>query len=354
MMPTDTGPPAPPAPPGDRRRPTMRDVALHAGVSLKTVSRVVNSEPGVSPALAARVRAAVTELGFRPNAGASNLRRSDGRTATVGVLVQDTGNPFSSALQRAVEDVAAPRAVLVLSASHDGDPGRERELAMPLTARRADGLILVPTGGDLGFLEVEVRAGTPDVCIAREPVHLAVDAVVTTNTSGAAEAVRHLIAGGHRRIAFLGDRRALFTARERFRGYTQTLAGAGLAVDPALVVHDLRGADVADAAITALLTGPRPPTALFTAQNLVTLGAVRALRRLGCEYQVAMVGFDDLPLADLLRPGVTVVAQDPPAIGRTAAAVLFGRIACDRTPPTVHVVPTTLIPRGSGEIPPPG
>jgi len=104
--------------------------------------------------------------------------------------------------------------------------------------------------------------------------------------------------------------------------------------------------------VTTLMTRPHPPTALFTAQNLVTIGAIRALRRLGRELDVALVGFDDFPLADLVRPGVTVVAQDPPAIGRTAAAVLFARLAGERAPTAVHVVPTTLIRRGSGEIPP--
>jgi len=343
----------PPTITGEHRRPTMRDVALQAGVSLKTVSRVVNAEPGVSATLTARVRSAIDDLGFRPNAGASALRRADGKTATVGLLLQDVGNPFSSALQRAVEDVAVPRGVMVFSASLDGDPQRERELVQALTARRADGLIIAPTGTDMSYLESELRAGTAVVCVDRIPVNLDVDAVVTTNTSGSAEGVRHLLAGGHRRIAFLGDRRDLFTASERYRGYVQALASAGLAADQGIVVHDLADVGMSDGAVTALLTGPHPPTALFTAQNLVTIGAIRALRRLGLEQQVALVGFDDFPLADLVRPGVTVVAQDPPAIGRKAAAVLFARLAGERAPAAVHVVPTALVRRGSGEIPPP-
>jgi len=343
---------APPSPPGERRRPTMRDVALKAGVSLKTVSRVVNAEPGVSATLAARVRLAIDDLGFRPNAGASALRRADGKTATVGLLLQDVGNPFSSALQRAVEDVAVPRGVMVFSASLDGDPQRERELVQALTGRRADGLIIAPTGTDMSYLESELRAGTAVVCVDRLPVNLQVDAVVTTNTSGSAEGVRHLLAAGHHRIAFLGDRHDMFTASERYRGYVDALASAGIPLDPAVVVHDLTDAAAADSAVTALLVGPRPPTALFTAQNLVTIGAIRALRRLGSEHRIALVGFDDFPLADLLQPGITVVAQDPPAIGRTAAAVLFARLAGDSGQTAVHVVPTTLVRRGSGEIPP--
>jgi LacI family transcriptional regulator len=120
------------------------------------------------------------------------------------------------------------------------------------------------------------------------------------------------------------------------------------------VVHDLHDAPISDGAVSTLLSRPNPPTALFTAQNLVTIGALRALRRCGLEHQVALVGFDDFPLADLLVPGVSVVAQDPTAIGRTAASVLFSRLAGELSPAAVHIVPTTLIRRGSGEIPPPG
>lgn len=337
---------------GDFRRPTMRDVAARAGVSLKTVSRVVNAESGVSPALVERVQRAVAELDFRPNVGASSLRRADGKTATVGLLVEDVANPYSSALQRAVEDVAMPRGVVVFSASLDEDPERERELARAFAARRADGLILVPASDDQSYLEAEVRAGTAVVCVDHACHGVDVDSVVATNRSGSAEGVRHLLAGGHRRIAFLGDRQSIWTAHERYRGYVDALSGAGLDVDPSIVVHDLTDTGVADGAVSTLLTRPNPPTALFTAQNLVTIGALRAMRRLGVEHRVALVGFDDFPLADLVRPGVTVVAQDPTAIGKLAASVLFSRLAGDASPTAVHVVPTTLIRRGSGEIPP--
>lgn len=335
------------------RRPTMRDVAARAGVSLKTVSRVVNAEPGVSPALVERVQRAVAELDFRPNVGASSLRRADGKTATVGLLVEDVANPYSSALQRAVEDVAMPRGVIVYSASLDEDPTREREVARAFAARRADGLILVPASDDQSYLEPEVRAGTAVVCVDRVCRGVDVDSVVTTNRSGSAEGVRHLIAGGHHRIAFLGDRHTVWTAAERFAGYVDALTSAGLPVDDAIVVHDLSDTGMADGAVSTLLTRPNPPTALFTAQNLVTIGALRAMRRMGLERRVALVGFDDFPLADLVTPGVTVVAQDPTAIGKLAASVLFSRLAGDPTPPSVHVVPTTLVRRGSGEIPPP-
>jgi len=244
--------------------------------------------------------------------------------------------------------------VMVFSASLDEDPARERELARAFSTRRADGLLLVPAGPDQSYLASELRAGTAIVCVDRAAGGLLVDSVLTTNATGSAEGVRHLIAGGHRRIGFLSDRLVISTARQRYDGYLDALKIAGLAPDPTLAVHDLGDPAAADRAATMMLAGPRPPTALFTAQNLVTIGALRALRRLGLERSVALVGFDDFPLADLLTPGITVVAQDPTAIGRIAATLLFNRIAGDTSPVATHLVTTTLIRRGSGEIAPPG
>ena len=336
----------------DRRRPTMRDVAARAGVSLKTVSRVVNDEGGVSAELVARVRRAIEELDFRPNVGASSLRRADGKTATVGLLLEDVANPFSSALHRAVEDVALPRGVMVFSASLDEDPHRERELARALSARRVDGLIIAPAGDDQSYLESELRSGMAIVCVDREARNLKVDSVLTTNASGAAEAVRHLASTGHRRIAFLGDHPSIVTAQQRYQGYCDALQTLRIPVDQAIVAHDVGQIDLAERTVTALLVRPDAPTALFTAQNMVTIGAARALRRLGLERSIAMVGFDDFLLADCC-PGLTVVAQDPVAIGRTAATIVFDRIAGDTSPAATHIVPTRLVRRGSGEIPAP-
>jgi len=341
------------SPPGGRR-PTMRDVAERARVSFKTVSRVVNEEGGVSPGLERRVRRAIEELDFRPNVGARILRRADRRTASIGLLLEDIVNPFSAAVQRAVEDAATPRGVVVYSASLDEDPVRERALAKLFFARHVDGLVLAPAGDDQSYLAGELRSGTAIVCVDRQAHNLPVDSVLTTNEIGAAEAVRHLIAAGHRRIAYLGDRPTIATARQRFDGYRAALVAAGLPLDPALVAHDLRDVSAADGAVTGLLGRDDPPSAVFTAQNLVTIGAVRALRRLGREHTVALVGFDDILLADLLSPGITVVAQDVAEIGRIVADRLFARIGGDDRPPEVRLVPTRLIRRGSGEIRPPG
>lgn len=333
-------------------RPTMREVAARAGVSVKTVSRVVNDEPGVSSSLVERVRGAIEALDFRPNAGARSLRRADHRSASIALLLEDVANPYSAAVQRAVENIAVPRGVMVFSASLDEDPARERALVREFGARHTDGLIVAPAGDDQSYLATELRAGTPVVCVDREAHNLAADSVVVTNTLGAAEGVRHLVAAGHRRIAFLGDSFGIVTARQRYAGYEQALAEAGLPLDPGIVRDDVRDSAAADGVITSMLESPDPPTAIFAAQNLITIGAVRALRRLGREFTTALVGFDDFLMADLVSPGVTVVAQDPTAIGRIAAELLFARLDGAAARPGVHLVPTALVRRGSGEIRP--
>jgi LacI family transcriptional regulator len=333
-----------------RPRPTMRDVAALAGVSIKTVSRVINGEPGVSAVKLALVERAITQLDYRRNLSASSLRRADGKTAAIAAVLEDIANPFSASLLRALEDTARSRDTLIFAASVDEDPHRERDLVRAFTMRRADALIVAPTSNDQGYLHSDIRAGTPVVFVDRPPRGLTADAVISDNEAGAARAVHHLAEHGHRRIAYLGDWHTIHTASQRFHGYQQACLELGLRPRPQHAVHDLHSADAAAAAVDALLTTDEPPTALFTSQNLVTIGAVRALQHRGLHNQVAVVGFDDFPLADLLQPRVTVIAQDPAGIGRTAASLVFRRLAGEHWDPTHHIIPVTLIPRGSGEI----
>ncbi|MGI5130922.1 LacI family DNA-binding transcriptional regulator [Pseudonocardia sp. CA-107938] len=338
---------------GDRRRrTTLRDVATEAGVSVKTVSRVVNGEAGVAPAVRAHVAAVVEQLGYRPDVGARTLRRNDRRSASIALLLEDLANPYSAALLRAVEDVARPRGVVVLAASLDEDPVRERALARAFGSRSVDGLVLAPAGDDQSHLVEEITGGTAVVCVDRAPAGIDVDTVVSTDAAGVADGVRHLADHGHTRIAFLGDLATIATARLRHDGYRAGLAGAGLPYDPRLVVRGVRSDEAVQEALTALLALPDPPTALLGAQNLITAGLVRALRRLDLHHRIALVGYDDFLFADLLSPAVTVVAQDPATIGRTAADLLFDRIGGAREAPRTVEVPTRLIVRGSGELPP--
>lgn len=330
----------------------MRDVAALAGVSLKTVSRVINREPGVSSQLVDRVLEAVRLLDYHHNMTASSLRRADQKTASIGLLLEDVANPFSSTLHRAIEEVARQRGTLAFAGSSDEDPAREGELLRAFVARRVDGLIVVPSSrADGGFWSERERLGTPTVCVDRPAAFREVDSVTVDNLDGARLAVRHLVAHGHRRIAFLGDLGTIWTAEQRRLGYLEGLAAEGIPHDAGLVRQDLTSIEAAEHAALALLAQREPPSALFTGQNLVTIGAIHALRRRGLQRHVALVGFDDFLLADMLDPAVTVVAQDPTTLGRTAAELLFARLDGDRDPPRQVVVATTLVPRGSGEIP---
>jgi len=335
---------------GAQRRPTMKDVAGVAGVSLATVSRVLSGSGEVTPDLAARVHSAVGLLGYRRSVMASSLRRADRLTGSLGVVFEDVGNPFFSSVHRGIEEVARERGVLVLTGSSDDDPQRERELADAFVARAVDGLIVVPSAGDQAYLLREREAGVPLVFIDRPPRLIEGDVVLSDNAGGVREGVDHLIAGGHRRIAFLGDRLGIYTARERLRGFCEALAAHALTHSDELVRTELEAPAPAGAALLELLDAPDPPTALLTAQNLVSIGAIAALRERGLQHRIALVGFDDLALGEMLYPSVTVVAQDPAEIGRRAARLLFDRIDGFTGPAREVVLPTELRVRESSRL----
>ena len=339
--------------------PTMRDVAALAGASLKTVSRVINSDPTVGTELAARVRSAARKLDYRPNRIASDLARrrtsaATGKPSTIGLLIQDVSNEFSASIFRAVEDVAEAHGVTVLASNVNDDPGRERALTANLVARRVDGLIIVPVSQDHGYLAREQRSGVPVVFVDRPPLFLRADSVLSDNEAGACRGVSHLVEHGHQRIAFLGEVSRFVPAGLRYNGYTEALRQAGLPCDENLVRRNLWTEQDASDAVSEIMVVPDPPTALFAAHNRLTVGAIRGLRLLGLERSVALVGFDDFGRADLLQPAITVVAQDPGALGRLAAEILFRRIVGEDFPIAEHIVPTRLIVRGSGEVRPAG
>lgn len=334
------------------RRATMKQVAALAGVGTKTVSRVINREPNVSDDTAARVWDAIRALDYQVDMRAGSLRRSDGRTHSLGLLVSSVDNPFAGEVQRGVEDAARPRRVVVLASSLDEDPSREMEVVNDLLGRRVDGIIMDTTSTDLTYLGPTLGRGVPVVFIDRCPVGVNVDCVTSDNRDGAAAATRHLVERGHRRIALLTERSTIQTAAERRRGFLDELGRAGVPTGEATVITGLADAASAERALAGILASDRPPTAVFSTQNMITVGALHALQRLGLQHEIAFVAFDDVPLADLLDPGVTVIKQDPRAIGRTAAERMFRRLDGEQLPLDHVIVPTQLIERGSGEIPP--
>ncbi|MET7641085.1 LacI family DNA-binding transcriptional regulator [Streptomyces sp. NPDC005438] len=336
------------------RRPTLTDVAKRVGVSAKTVSRVLNEDGPVSAATRDRVREAVAELGFQPNLMARNMRVG-ARDSTVGLVVPEIGNPFFGSVAGGVESALGDRGLTLLLGSSDESVTKERALVAAFLARRVSALMVVPaTGGDHRALRKERGSGLPVVFVDRPGAGITADAVVSANLEGARRGVAHLIAGGHRRVAFVGDRPAsLYTRKQRFRGYRQALDEAGLPLDRSLVA-DAHTPDAAGRAVRRLLSGGDPPTAVFTANNFASQGVMEALSEDGVRDRVAMVGFDDMPLADLVRPGLTVIAQDPRQVGVEAARIALARLDGDRAAAATTTVPVRLLPRGSGELPGPG
>ncbi|MGH3383335.1 MAG: LacI family DNA-binding transcriptional regulator [Nocardioidaceae bacterium] len=324
-------------------RPTMVDVARQAHVSLKTVSRVVNEEPGVRPETEQRVRDAIAELGFRRNDGARQLRR--GRTASIGLIVEDLANPFYSALAASCERVARLRRHLLITASAEGSAEREESLAGALLARRVDGLIVVPAAPEHGWLRTELSAGMPVVFVDRPATGVEADTVLADNEGGIRSAVEHLAAHGHRRIGFLGDDPAFWTAQRRRDGFVSAVEALGLpCVDlVAMGPHDV---DELRRRVQRWTSDGSPVTALVTGNNRVTIALLRALRSV--DVTTSLVGFDDFELADLLDPAITVVTQDPAMVGEAAANLLFARIDGDTSAPQQVVLPTQLIVRESG------
>ncbi|MEA5454879.1 LacI family DNA-binding transcriptional regulator [Sinomonas sp. JGH33] len=338
----------------EARRATIRDVAQLAGVGIKTVSRVANDEPNVAPATAERVRKAMAQLRWEPDLGARNLRRSDGRTHTIGLLVGSVTNPFAAQVSRAIEDVAVRRGSAVFTSTLEEDPDRELASIAALMRRRVDGIALMPIAPSQAYLQEEIDRGLAVVCVDREPRGIALDAVRSDSRTAATIATRHLLRRGHRRIALLLDREDLWTAQQRRLGFLDAIRAVGLDTADCPIVPGLRDAESSGMAAARLMKSATPPTALFCGKNLITFGAVRTLQRLGLQHQIAVVGFDDFEFADLLDPGVTVIAQRPSQIGRLAADRLFARIERPGLwVPEVIDVPTDLIERGSGEIPPP-
>lgn len=323
----------------------MKDVASRAGVALKTVSRVVNGEPGVTPETTKRVLGAIEDLGFRRNESARLLRT--GRTATLGLIADNSGEPDQAAMSRGVEEVARDHGFLVFTGSTDSDPVREERLALALCARRVDGLIIAPTVGTHEYLIPEIEAGVAAVFVLRPPDLPSADVVLADEYGGAKAAVAHLIDQGHERIGYLGGDLTGYRSRQLMRGYADALTAAGLPADAAWTT--LAPQRLLDSPVTAVFCGSREHT-------------VRALRALaaaehtptarGRTRRVAVVGFGDFEIADLVSPGLTVVSYDPGEIGRTAADLLMRRVNGEDGPPRRVEIPTKLIVRGSAEFPP--
>ena len=325
-------------------RPGLAEVAAQSGVSIKTASRALSGEGYVAERTRVRVQQAAHELGYRLNGVARELRRGAGASTLVGLLSGDLANPFYSQLAGGLERELRLRGMQLITASTDEDPTLELRLTESLIERRVRALIVASTMLEHQHLVAERRHGIPIVFVDRPPVGVAADAVLLDNVDGGRLAAAHLLAAGHRRVGVIGDLARLSTHRDRVAGFGETMTAAGVhewASDVLEGAHDITAA--AERAVHALLARPEPPTALFTTNNRITTGAVRALWRRA--DPPALIGFDDLDLGDVVD--VSVLTHDPEEMGRQAAHLMLNRLDGDAGPPRWVMLPTRLIARGS-------
>ena len=329
----------------------LLDVANAAGVSLRTASRVLNDDPRVAPVTRQRVQAAMLDLRFEPDAMARSLRA--GTDTTIGFVVESISDPFFAEVIDAVELEMSRHGRSVLVTSTRRDPAWERDVIGRMVQRRVAGLLLCPTGDDHAWLDPRVPRvpgvpGVPVVLVDRPAPGLPADLVEIDDHRAAFGAVAHLIAHGHRRIAYIGDTPAIPTSAARLRGYRDALARHQVEADEELVNCGCPTSQAAAGAVSALLGGSRPPTAILSATTRASLGVVPALHSAG-RTDIGLVSFGDFPMADSLRPAVTVVDHPGHEVGRVAAARLLARLDQPGLPVERIGVPARLIERGSGE-----
>ena len=306
---------------------TIRDVARLSGVSPMTVSRVINDSERVSPETRKRVEDAISELGYVPSRLARGLSRQ--RTGTLAVIVPDVANPFFTAVVRAAEEVARRADYHVILCDTRADLSAERDVIEELIAHRVEGMVIAPVSDrSATHLRRLAEFGVPFVLIDRTIPGVDCDVVLGDSSGGARQLVDHLVSLGHRRIGFIVESDDVSTARDRRRGYEAALTAAGIAFDPALVAQAAPDPSGGSAGMTRLLELEDRPTAVFTVNNLVALGAIEAVRAAGLEVpdDVALMCFDDIEYASRLYPFLTAMEQPAQTFGTLGTQLLLERI----------------------------
>jgi len=330
---------------------TIYHVAERAGVSVATVSRMINGSGYVGTHARERIQAAMDALRFEPNGLARSLTTK--QSELVALLLTDIANPFSAQIARGVQDIAQAAGYIPIICSAD-DAAIELKTVRTLRHKRVDGLMLTPTEGERNAENERVLhelcdRGLAMVCIGRRPVHPHADEVSTDTFGGARLAVAHLAALGHRRIAFIGGRFSRGIAMGRLGGYRQGLDEAGLPAPVQLVREGDLDEESGQREARALLALPQPPTAIFCVNDRTAFGVMAAVTAQGLRapHDISIVGFDDIPLAGLVAPALTTVRQPAQELGRLAATFLLERIAHPDAPHQRSVLSCELVARQS-------
>jgi LacI family transcriptional regulator len=304
----------------------MEDVARRARVSTSTVSHVLNGTRKVSPQTIEAVQQAVRALGYIPNTLARSLARS--RTNTIGVAISALSNHYFSETVHAIETECARHGIMMLFVDTHDDPGQELRVVQALHHRRVDGILLAPSSDPQRAALAYLQANAIPTVLVDRMTFEGFDQVGVENRESTRELVAHLIGHGHRRIGMIAGHRGLSTTEERIEGYRQALADAGLVFEDALLVNGQSNSGSARVATRQLLGIPAPPSAILAANNLMTIGAMHALRDalIAVPEQMALVGFDDFDWADYFLPRLSVIAQPVQALGARAVQLLLQRI----------------------------
>jgi len=328
---------------------TMRQIAELAGVSIGTVSHVINETAAVRPKLRDRVLEAIHTLGYQPSALARGLRRN--QTNMLGMVIPDITNPFFPGVVRGVEDVAFKRSFRVILCNADNDPSKEASYVRELRSYHIAGLLIIPAASaDItSHLRAYASASVPVVCIDRVPEGWKGDAVLVANEEGSYRVTRHLIQMGHKRLAVITGPLKLNNAAERLKGFTRALQEANLTVDPEFVQEARFDAPSGYQAAVRLLGMLPRPTAILACNDLMAFGTLQAARELGlrCPEDVSIAGFDSLEFSNLTDPSLTSVYQPGYQLGATAARLLLQRIDGMRFAPKKLLLPTELRKRNS-------
>jgi LacI family transcriptional regulator len=307
--------------------PTMLHVAEAARVSVATVSAVVNGTAVVSPELTARIEAAIKDIGYKRNAIARSLKL--GKTRTIGLTVADITNPFFTDVVSVIQEVLHRAGYAVMLCCNDEDIETQDDQIQLLLDRMVDGLIIAPAGDDANMKRILDGTSVPVVLIDRICDGVETDAVVLDNQRAVFDATTYILHLGHHRIGYISGSLDTSTGRDRLAGYHGALDAAGIAFEDELVrFGNFREADAYKAAMQ-LLTLPARPTAIFSANNLMVIGVMKAIRDIGlsCPEDISVACFDDFPWADVFRPQLTTVAQPVRAIGEQAAQMMLDRLA---------------------------
>ncbi len=331
---------------------TIRDVARRAGVSTTTVSHVINRTRKVDAITAARVEAAIGELGYRPNALARSMRR--GRTHTVGVILPDIANPFFGDLGRWLEDALFEAGYSAIICNSDGDERKESRYLDVLLSKKVDGLLLIAASQPSEQLRHLVDIGPPTIVVDRELDDLPVSQVMVANYDGGYLAGRHLIELGHRVVGVIAGPGSLGTSAKRLDGFRTALRDAGLAIDASHVERGNFRAAGGRTAMEALLALAPRPSAVFAENDLMALGALSAAHAAGLDIpaDLSVVGFDGIAFSADVTPPLTTVLQSTTAIAATAVDLLLDQLRNARAIPRQVELPVALAVRGTSAPPP--